>query len=207
VLLLMSGGQFIAANVGSFEGAHHGTVHAAVTPALLPPPPLHLPELSTSDIDGDPEVHPDTAVLSARSRHRAAATDDGDEEDVFDDENVNDRENTSPPQAAAPLSSQLQPLGLSVSQQHVRFHTACAGVACWLATVLCTMLRLCVQFTLGRACFGSSSTQASRSQGMSLEKQSDHLTCMCVFVWFRVWPHVRALPCPTQVCPVYIDKC
>ena len=138
VLLLMSGGQFIVCNVGSFEHAHAGVVHAPTAapapPATLPvqsrpspPPPLAIPIIDASDAasdsGADPEVRADTeAGSTARSRRGrggdASVLDDDD--DVFDDENENERENTSPPLAGAGSSAgMVQPLGPSVSQ-HVR---------------------------------------------------------------------------------------
>lgn len=123
VLFLMSGGQFVAVNVGSFEGAHIGAVHDAAEPppphlgARPPPPPLQLP-------DEDPEVYPGE---DAEHWAGAGAGDADDEEDNFDDENEADQENASPPRVPSRDTSQLEPLGPSASQRHVRACEATHG--------------------------------------------------------------------------------
>lgn len=112
----MSGGQLVAVNVGSFEGAHAGMVHDAAEPppahlgARPPPPTLQLP-------DEDPEVYPDA---DAENWGALGGGDAEDDEDTFDDENEADQENASPPRMPSLNTSQLEPLGPSASQRHVR---------------------------------------------------------------------------------------
>lgn len=116
VALLMSGGQFVVANIGSFTNAHKGVVRDAEAPQAPHPPRLQLP--SPSDLPADPIVHPGDAITSARSAR--LGTEGGDDEDEFNDENEVDVENATPLQAAAlsPLTPvpPVQPLGPSASQ-------------------------------------------------------------------------------------------
>jgi hypothetical protein len=122
-LLLMSGGQMVVLNIGSFDGAHRGVVHAPELPkehapsamGMRPPPStLTLPDEISDDNSEDPEVHPGPTPTSQLSRGVLGSRDI--EEDDFDDENGADQENASPWPAVPSTHSQLEPLAPSTSQ-------------------------------------------------------------------------------------------
>lgn len=134
-LLLMSGGQLVVLNIGSFNGAHLGVVHAPELPAeptqssmatRVTPPRLQLPEEYPDDRSEDPEVHPGPAPTNAPISGGILGSREI-EDDDFDDENGADQENESPRPAVPSSHSQLEPLAPSTSQ-HVCFsYSSCSS--------------------------------------------------------------------------------